>query len=294
MRIAPGSSVGIFLCLSACAGGGDTTGIGVPEVGTATSPTSSTGPMASTGPMTSTGAPATSTASTTASSAAESTTSSGGSEDADPSRDVTGCEVGTLENCTECGDACENPNPASTAPLCGAAGCDFTCVGEFYDINGEDLDGCESEDVPVQDAAKIAVGISLPDTNDPTFMSNPLNVVGFVYGDSRTHEAPLEERPLGREDWYAVTAVGTGVDGGMLACLGITNFPADNRFEVCISNPGLEDFPQTSCTTVAGMGESACVSPPNEGDAGGPYFVRVQKTQGDTWTSNGYALFLQH
>lgn len=210
------------------------------------------------------------------------------------------CPLGTPDHCGDCATVCApGMDNAGTARSCSGPGpdgkCDFVCKGEYYDINGKEADGCEAADVPVQDTAQNAVALVLPDTVDPNFKSNPLNFLGRVYSDRRGHaEAPLA-RENGREDWFAIDAVGKGdPNSTMEACLSIVSLPADNRFEVCISDVARTTFDPGSCATAAGMANmSACVKPPAKSDAGNPYYVRVRKTMG-TPSINGYALFLKH
>ena len=167
--------------------------------------------------------------------------------------------------------------------------------GEYYDENGATDDGCEALDLPVQDDSTSAVAITLPDVaQDPMAKSNPDNVLGYIYGDNRVHDMAPSMRPLGRDDWYAVTAIGMGTPNvTMKACLGIADFPQDNVFQVCISDIGQTNFDPNSCKAAIGGGPSVCVQPPTLTDAGGPYYVRVHKMSG-TNTRFGYALFLQH
>jgi len=175
-----------------------------------------------------------------------------------------------------------------------SATCDITCLGDYYDLDGNPATGCEALDEPDQSSASSAVAITLPDTNDPTAQSNPLNVTAYAYGDDREHEPSPAQRPYGTPDWWAVTAVGQGdPDSAMVACLGIVNFPADTRIELCISDPGEASFDASACTVAEGTGPSVCVAPVAGSDAGGPYYVRVQQLDG-TRSPNGYALFLKH
>jgi hypothetical protein len=218
------------------------------------------------------------------------TGSSGGSDSGDEA-----CTLGTADHCGACDHACHATDTATKytcSDATSSATCLITCLGEYYDLNGDASDGCEAQDLPVQDTAQAAKPISLPDANDPTFKTNPLNVVGYVYGDGRPHDAAPTSRPFGREDWYHVTAVGNGTGNGMGACLGITNFPPDDTFEVCISDNNGSTFPAAGCKTVKGGATSVCVTPTGTPNAG-VYYVRVRKTDGSN-TANGYALFLQH
>lgn len=175
--------------------------------------------------------------------------------------------------------------------------CDILCRGELYDLDGKVDDGCEAEDPIVQDSLTTAVAITLPDVaSDPMSKSNPLNVVAPLYGDARTHESAPTKRPLGREDWYKVTAVGTGTtDGtGMVACLSAVNFPSDDELEVCITQNGMTTFDACKALVVAAGGGSQCVSPGNVMNVdSGVFYVRVRRTKGSS-NANGYALFLRH
>lgn len=167
-------------------------------------------------------------------------------------------------------------------------------MGNAYDLDGDLATGCEALDQPEQSTAALAVPISLPDANDPDHQSNPLSVTAFAYGDDRAHEPPPAQRPMGLPDWWSVTAVGEGdLNSGMVACLGVVNFPADTRMELCISDIGTTSFTASSCEVAEGTGPSVCVEPPSGTDAGGPYHVRVRLLEG-TRTANGYALFLKH
>jgi hypothetical protein len=216
--------------------------------------------------------------------------------DAAPIDAPTSCLLGTADTCASCGNICPGKDDPGSKRTCtdssSTAVCGMSCLGEFYDVDGKDETGCEAEDQPVHDAEATATLITLPDGNDTTYKSNPLNLSDHVYGDERPHDAPPATRPLGREDWWKVTTVGAGAPGDMGACLGISNFPADDVFEVCISEPASTQFLTSSCKQVKGGAPSTCVNPAN-GTATGPYLVRVRKIEGAS-TANAYALFLLH
>ena len=91
----------------------------------------------------------------------------------------------------------------------GAAGCGFApvheartdggallCLGTSYDVDGRDANGCEYEDVPLQDTPEHAVDVTLPDVADKA-LGNPVNLVGHVYGDDRVHDSAPTSRPNG-------------------------------------------------------------------------------------------------
>jgi len=212
------------------------------------------------------------------------------------------CTLGTPDHCGNCATKCAGTDDAQTMRTCSGttatATCGLLCKGEFYDVDGNAADGCELEDRPIQDSATTAVTVALPDVNNGGTggmrcdgSTNPCTVSGQIYGDARTHEAPTPSRPMGREDWYKVTAVGTGTPNKVGTCLGISNFPADNQFEVCVGNDG--DTNPATCMTATGGGASACVHPPTATDSG-VFYVKVRKTAGTTNSPNKYALYLEH
>jgi hypothetical protein len=205
------------------------------------------------------------------------------------------CTLGTPDHCGTCATVCppgaDDVGTKRTCSLPTAFGtCDISCKGEYYDVNGDLADGCEALDEPLQDTTLTAVVVSLPTSQ---------NIVAKVYGDNRTHDTAPTMRPTGREDWYKVNVTGTGdAASGPTACLGITNFPGDNMFEVCLSTKGAASFLQPNCKTATGMmndmaSTSQCVSFANSASEAGTYYVRVRKLSG-SWTALSYALFLKH
>ena len=172
--------------------------------------------------------------------------------------------------------------------------CTLTCVGEYYDMDGDSSNGCEAQDVPVQDTAATAVAVALPNvtggTGACTNTNNPCTIVGQIYSDDRAHAASPTMRTLGRDDWYVITATGTGTPNHMGTCLGIPSYPADNIYEVCISANG-STMP-TMCGTTTGGGASACVTAPGNPDAG-TFYISVHKMSG-TRTPLNYYLYVEH
>jgi hypothetical protein len=206
------------------------------------------------------------------------------------------CMPGTPDHCTMCGAACPGVDNAGTLRTCTNSTCSFSCKGEYYDLNGDMMDGCEAEDLPIQDSSLLAVSIVLPDVNNGgtgampcNDATNPCTKTARIYSDTRKHENAPTNRPLGREDWFKVTANGAGSPNNVGACLGITNFPTDNQYEICISNSGSSN--PTTCMTAQGGGTSACVSPP--ATSTGVFYLKVRKIAGMN-TSNDYALYLVH
>ena len=209
------------------------------------------------------------------------------------------CGLGTADHCGTCTFTCPGMDTTSTQRSCSSSDatgtCNIMCLGEWYDLDGNASNGCEAEDQPVQDAAINAFAITLPDmngtANPPCDNSkNPCTYAGQIYSDTRQHDGAPTMRMVGREDWYKVVAVGNGAPGQMTACLGITNYPADNQFEVCIGNDG--STTPTTCKTAQGGGTSQCVAPPTAADSG-TFYVKLRKIAG-TNTANKYALYLAH
>jgi hypothetical protein len=202
-----------------------------------------------------------------------------------------GCMLGTADHCGTCDTVCPpGQDDSATLRACvqagGSSSCDIVCRGEHYDVNGKIDDGCELEDLPIQDSAITAVAVALDGAHATQ------NVVAAMYGDARVHETPPTLRPNGRDDWYRLSTVGAGSGSGAVACLGITNFPADNLFEVCIAEPGQATFPAGNCKSVQGSATSVCVTPSANMTAG-PFYVRVHKS-GGSQTPNQYAIFFKY
>ena len=210
-----------------------------------------------------------------------------------------GCTLGTPDHCGACGTSCPPANPLMEQVTCSdatdTATCQLTCVGEYYDMDGNAANGCEALDEPVQDSAAAAVAVALPDTTGGTGActnaNNPCTVVGQIYSDDRTHDAAPTMRTLGLDDWYVVTATGTGTPNHMSTCLNIGNYPADDNYQVCISANG-STMPTTCATAIGGGGASACVLAPANPDAG-TFYIYIHKISG-TRTLNQYALYLEH
>jgi hypothetical protein len=211
-----------------------------------------------------------------------------------------GCVLGTADHCGTCDTVCPGMDSASTLRTCSsntATGtCNITCRGEFYDLDGDATNGCEAEDQPPQDMVVTAVMIALPNVNNGSGSTacdgatNPCTHAAQIYSDTRLHENAPTMRGLGREDWYQLVATGAGGSGQVGACLGITNFPADDRFEICIGDNGSTN--PTTCATAIGSTPSTCVAPPTAADSG-TFYIRLRKLSGSN-TANKYALYVQH
>jgi hypothetical protein len=202
------------------------------------------------------------------------------------------CMLGTITDCGSCGHACPAADMTSK-PTCtdatSTATCDIECTGEHYDLDGNPTNGCEAEDLPIQDSATTAVPVMLPD-------ANAKNIVAPMYGDKRQHDSDQAARMFGREDWYIVTASGASNASGMVACLSAVNFPSDDVLDVCITQNGSTTFDTAGCATytLAADAGSACVQPNGMASNDlGTFYVRVRRTAGAS-NANQYALYLRH
>jgi hypothetical protein len=213
------------------------------------------------------------------------------------------CMLGDADHCGTCSTICPpGMDTAGTKRTCSGATafatCGYVCRGEFYEMDGMASTGCEAEDAPVQDSATTAVTVNLPDgplAAAPGPGLNPTNLAQQIYGDTLEHESTPASRPNGRDDWYKLVVSGSGAtDRGVGACLGINSFPADNTFEVCLSGKGAMTFLPAGCKTVVGGATSQCIQQNNSTDGNGTYYVRVRRVSGATYTTNQYALYLDH
>jgi hypothetical protein len=95
--------------------------------------------------------------------------------------------VATPQNCGSCGHACPGGGTANTA--CTGGSCDFTCIGEHYDVNNQAADGCEVADNPtgnhvVTTPADLG-SVSCSDGNGHTVHAD-----GMLPSDTRVHANP--------------------------------------------------------------------------------------------------------
>ncbi len=222
-----------------------------------------------------------------------STNDAGSASESGGGNDSGMCMLGSITDCGACGKACATTDMKTALATCSdatmTATCDIECTGEHYDLDGKADNGCETDDVPIQDTATTAVAVMLPD-------ANAKNIVAPLYGDKRAHDTDVAARALGREDWFVVTASGAAAGGGMTACLSAGNFPSDNVLEVCITQNGSTTFDAPGCKTytVANDAGSSCVNPNGMASNDlGTFYVRVRRTAG-TSNANQYALYLRH
>jgi hypothetical protein len=168
----------------------------------------------------------------------------------------------------------------------------LTCPDDAYDLDANEANGCEAHDAR-SDTPGTAVEVELAQGTASVTQE------GQVYSDSRPHAAAPESRTNGLPDWYKLVAKG---DGGktLSACLSITNFPADNLYEICIGKENQADFETQAPTckmvspTTDPKGNDRCVSPSGSAPPEqGTYYIRISKQSGAN-TPNKYGLYVQH
>jgi hypothetical protein len=78
----------------------------------------------------------------------------------------------------------------STHPFCSAGACDFSCLGDYYDVNGQVADGCECLDTEQYPSSGEALYLGTMDDCDG---------VDFTVEGKLPHDS----RPVGSfEEWY--------------------------------------------------------------------------------------------
>lgn len=109
------------------------------------------------------------------------------------------CQLGTPSDCKNCGDVCPGSDSLSTVRVCRSGGvCDIECLEEFYDVNGDVLDGCEIEDdKPVHDVESAAKNMGSVEDCD-----NKQSTTAIMPSDARRHQKAPTDRPQGRGDWF--------------------------------------------------------------------------------------------
>lgn len=127
-------------------------------------------------------------------------------------QDTDGCEknlTSDVLNCGTCGNTCPGYGYSSAHVSCQSGGCQFSCSGERYDVDGNPGNGCEISDAPLsnhtQSSAFYEGSFSCNDGSGP-------NIAGKIISDERTHEYPsvagFDPSSGSAPDWYRVYASG--------------------------------------------------------------------------------------
>ncbi len=201
----------------------------------------------------------------------------------------TGCvELGTLEHCSTCHDACEAPENAEAH--CNG-GCGWTCVDGFASCDDDPETGCETELGTVDDCLSCGHECEAPENATPVCDALGCDFVcdegwGICDGDPGTGceeqlvdgECPPKDCPDGLVDCGAAGCVELGTADHCLDCHDACATP-DNAVAVCgpygCTFECLEGFgncdndPETGCEEALdedGLCPSGCL--PGEADCG--------------------------
>ncbi len=205
----------------------------------------------------------------------------------------TGCQLGTADNCTTCGDVCPpGKDDTGTTRVCLSAACVIQCNAEYYDVNGALSDGCEAQDdLPLHETLSAASFMGKVEDGD-----SAVTRTGLLPSDSRTHVTAPATRENGREDWWSLHIEDTTfnvVEAKITASF--ASLPTKARFTVyayykCDSGSTLTPITQS------GYGGSTLAVQPSTscsflGDDSGTLYVKLAKDSGPhSGTSYGLSI----
>lgn len=120
---------------------------------------------------------------------------------ADSGKPDAGCKLGTVDNCSSCGDVCPpGKDTTATTRVCENSKCDIQCLAEYYDVNGSAGDGCEAnDDLPIHAGQSSALNIGKVSDCDKTKTKS-----AKIPSDGRSHVFAPISRPNGRDDWFSI------------------------------------------------------------------------------------------
>ena len=193
------------------------------------------------------------------------------------------CAMGTVDNCSKCGDECPGKGVKDTIRVCEKGACDIQCVGENYDVDGQITNGCEvADDTPVHENVYVARSMGKVDDCAKT-----KTVTALMPSDGRKHTSAPTLRPNGREDWFQMHITDTTwcitearVD------VKLSGLPASAAFTV-EAYFACDTGKQSKTITKTGYGGNSFTLVPDTactagslGKDSGTVYVRVVKTSG--------------
>jgi hypothetical protein len=118
----------------------------------------------------------------------------------------------------------------NTNVTCNQGACTFSCQGEYYDVNGNQSDGCEAADSPTGNHTQA----SALDLGSVSCFDVPRQSVnGTMLSDARVHTNPaitgFDTATGSAPDWYHVTAIG----GACINDLSVTLQMSNSAFPQC-------------------------------------------------------------
>jgi hypothetical protein len=100
--------------------------------------------------------------------------------------------VSTVTDCGSCGNVCPGNGLATDVVTCTSQKCTFACVGENYDADNDEADGCEVAASPQGDhTAATAVNVGAYDCVDSDSVGGFAQIVGTFPTDTRTHQPAI-------------------------------------------------------------------------------------------------------
>ncbi len=152
----------------------------------------------------------------------------------------------TADHCGTCGMPCPGRNQPSALAACTNQACSFGCVGENYDVNAAEQDGCELLDIPAdnhtQPNAQYVAELGCGDGDSMR------NMTGKIPSDARTHTPAVQNVGVAgaAPDWFRIRAAGglTCVNDVNMA-LQVNNTTAPQCFHLSVKT----DEGDYNCTT---------------------------------------------
>jgi hypothetical protein len=193
-----------------------------------------------------------------------------------------GCALGTVTNCSSCGDVClPAADTSSTARVCVSSKCDIECKEEAYDVNGTLSDGCETEDdTPIHDTKSSA-----QDFGTLSDCDSMQSATASIPSDSRKHQKAPTDRSNGRDDWYKMTITDDffcAVEAKITVAL--DNLPTGSKYTAVAYYACSSGTTLSSTTQSAYGGSSISLSPSTTcstiGDDSGTVYLMVSKVSG--------------
>lgn len=195
-----------------------------------------------------------------------------------------GCLLGTVNNCSSCGDVCPpGADSPTTLRVCLNNTCDIQCRDENYDVDSSNKNGCEaSDDLPVHNNSASALSLGKLKDN-----GKGASATAKMPSDARKHLKAPVNRPHGREDWFVahITDTTFGSLKG-IAKLDLSNLPTGSSYTAKVwyeCDNGKKPAAQTA--TVAGGSQKSITANTKcnataIGDDSGKLYVQLTKTAG--------------
>ncbi len=201
-----------------------------------------------------------------------------------PVPDAPACALGTVNNCSKCGDVCAGKGLKNTVRVCQKGVCGIQCEGEYYDVDGQLSTGCElSDDTPVHENKYVAASMGKVDDCAKTKTTSAV-----MPSDNRMHTKAPTLRPNGREDWFKLYIKDTTwcltearVDVKLSGLSASAAFKVEAYFLCDANSTATKTISKTGYggNTFTLIPSTACTTGSMGNDSGSVY-IRVVKTSG--------------